>query len=79
MRTFGLMYDHTFFLRLQITRSGIRPHQKWAVSLVIAYGHFNLPWGFVWVCMGQYTRFSNPKGGYIETTGERESEQGGDT
>ena len=42
------MYDHTF-LNLQITRSDIRPHIKWAVSLVIAYGHFNLPQGFVWV------------------------------
>ena len=30
------MYDHTF-LNLQINRSDIRPHIKWAVSLVIAY------------------------------------------
>ena len=37
------------FLNLQITRSDIRPHIKWAVSLVIAYGHFNLPHGFMWV------------------------------
>ena len=36
------MYDHTF-LNLQITRSDIRPHIKWAVSLVIAYDNF------VWV------------------------------
>ena len=36
------MYDHTF-LNMQITRSDIRPHKKWAVSLVIAYGHLNLP------------------------------------
>ena len=35
---------HTF-LNLQITRSDISPHIKWAVSLVIAYGHFNLPRG----------------------------------
>ena len=42
------MYDHTF-LNLQVTRSDIRPHTKWAVSLVIAYGHFSLPRGFVWV------------------------------
>ena len=41
VRTFDVMYDHTF-LNLQITRSDIRPHIKWAVSLVIAYGHFNL-------------------------------------
>ena len=35
------------FLNLQIIRSDIRPHIKWAVSLVIAYGHFNLPQGIV--------------------------------
>ena len=31
------------FLNLQITGSDIRPHIKWAVILVIAYDHFNLP------------------------------------
>ena len=39
------------FLTLQMTRADIRPHIQWAVSLVIADGHFNLPQGFVWVCM----------------------------
>ena len=40
------------FLNLQkITRSDIRPHIKWAVSLLIAYGHFNLPQE---VCVGIY-------------------------
>ena len=39
------------FLNLPITRSDIRPHIKWAVSLMIAYGHFNFPQGFVWVYM----------------------------
>ena len=39
------------FLKLQITRSDIRPHTKWAVSLVIAYGQFNFPQGFVLVYM----------------------------
>ena len=29
------MYGHHTFLNLQITRSDIRPHMKWAVSLVI--------------------------------------------
>ena len=51
VRTFGVMYDHTF-LNWQITRSDIWPHIKWAVSLVIAYGHFNFPQGLcghVWV------------------------------
>ena len=41
-----------FFLNLQHTRSDIRPHIKWAVSLTILYGHFNIPWGVVFVCMG---------------------------
>ena len=27
-------------------------HVKWAVRMVIADCHFNLPRGFVWVCMG---------------------------
>ena len=39
-------------LNLQITRSDIRSHTKWTVSLVIEYGHSNLPQGFVWVYMG---------------------------
>ena len=51
-----------FFLNLQITRSDIRPHIKWAVSLLVAYGHFNLPRVLVWVCMGKYTYFITPRG-----------------
>ena len=39
------------FLNLQITKSDMRPHIKLAVSLVIAYGDFNLPQGF---CVGMY-------------------------
>ena len=39
------------FLNLQITISDIRPHIKWAVSLVIAYGQFTLLGGF---CVGMY-------------------------
>ena len=49
VRTFGVMYDHTFYKQVQISRSDIRPHMKWVVSLTIAYGHFNLPPGIVWV------------------------------
>ena len=45
-----VMYDHTF-LNLQITRSDIRPHIMWAVSLMIVYDHFNPPYGFV---LGMY-------------------------
>ena len=42
---------------LQITRSDIRPHIKWVVRLVTAYGHFNLIWGIVWVCMSPHTPY----------------------
>ena len=31
------MYDHTFYKQVQISRSDIRPHVKWAVSLVILH------------------------------------------
>ena len=45
------MHDHTFskFVNQQI---GHQVNIKLPVSLVIAYGHFNLPQGFAWVCMG---------------------------
>ena len=49
-------------LNLQITRSDFRPHIKWAVRLVIAYGHFNLHQGFVWVCMSTILTLSSPRG-----------------
>ena len=45
------MFDHTFS---KLTNHQIR-HQaiyKVTVSLVVAYGRFNLPQGFVWVSMG---------------------------
>ena len=31
------MYDHIFYKQVQISRSDIRPHIKWAVSLVILH------------------------------------------
>ena len=31
------MYDHTFYKQVQISRSDIRPHIKWAVSPVILH------------------------------------------
>ena len=31
------MYDHTFHKQVQIRRSDMRPHIKWAVSLVILH------------------------------------------
>ena len=58
------MSDHTF-QNLQITRTDFRPHIKWAVSMVIAYGYFNLPQGFVWVCMGTHTHFITPGDGFF--------------
>ena len=39
------MYDH-MFMSLLITKSNIRPGVKWAGSLAIADGHFNLPFWF---------------------------------
>ena len=50
------------FQNLQITRLDVRPHIKLAVSLVIAHGHFNLPQGFVWICMSKHTHFITPEG-----------------
>ena len=31
------MYDYTFYKQVQISRSDIRPHTKWVVSLVILH------------------------------------------
>ena len=48
LRTFGVMYDHAFS-KLANYQIRYQAKLKWAVSLVIAYGHFNLPQGFMWV------------------------------
>ena len=42
-RTLSIMYAHTSFSNSAIIRSDIMPQVKWAVSLVITEGHFNLP------------------------------------
>ena len=42
------MYDHNFS-KLANHQIDIKHHIKWADSLVIEYGQFNLPQGFVWV------------------------------
>ena len=52
VRTFGFMDDHTFSEIANHQIRHIRPHKKWVISLVIAYGQFNFPQGFVWVYMG---------------------------
>ena len=36
-KEFDVMYDHIFYKQVQISRSDIRPHIKWAVSLVILH------------------------------------------
>ena len=53
------------FLNLQIIKSDIRPHIKWAVSLVLAYGDFYIPLGFMWVCMGWHTHVLPLRGQYV--------------
>ena len=55
---------------LQITRSDIRPHIKWVVRLVTAYGHFNLPWGIVWVCISPHTLYPPLSPGTDDTSDE---------
>ena len=50
------------FLNLQITRSDIKPQVKWAVNLVIADGHINLPQGFVTLCGYVWAHFITPEG-----------------
>ena len=53
VRTFGVMYDHTFYKQVQISRSDIRPHIKWAVSLVILHMVTSISLqglcGYIWV------------------------------
>ena len=47
------MYDHTFYKQVQISRSDIRPHIKWAVSLVILHMitsiFLQVLCGYIWV------------------------------
>ena len=57
-----------YFLCLQITKFNTRPHVKWVVQLGDADGHFNLPLGSVWVCMGKHTHFiTQEKGALLRT------------
>ena len=55
------MYDHTF-LNLKITSQDIRPQIKCIINLVIAYGRFNLPQGFVWYVWVNTLDFITPEG-----------------
>ena len=59
VRTLGVTYDHTLFYVGQITKLDIRQlDKKWAISLVIADGHINLPQEFTRVCMGLKRTFT---------------------
>ena len=40
-----------YFSKLANHQNRHQATHKWPASLVIAYGHFNFPQGFVWVCM----------------------------
>ena len=51
------MYDHQFS-KLANPHINDQATPKWSVSLVIAYGHFNLNQGFVSVCVGKHTYFT---------------------
>ena len=44
-----LTRDYCTLCLQKINRTAIRPRANWAVSLVIADGHYNLPQGFVYV------------------------------
>ena len=47
------MYDHTFYEQVLISRSDIKPHIKWAVSLVILHMITSIflraVCGYIWV------------------------------
>ena len=47
------MYDHIFYKHVQISRSDIRPHIEWAVSLVILHVVTSISLqglrGYIWV------------------------------
>ena len=49
------MYDHIFYKQVQISRSDIRPHIKWAVSLVILHMVTSIflqgLCGYIWLCL----------------------------
>ena len=68
MRTLGVMYDILCFMFAKqanlnnLKQANVRPQVKCAVRRVTVDGHFNLPKGFVWVCMGKHTHFITQEG-----------------
>ena len=60
------MYDHTFYKQVQISRSDIRPHIKWAVSLVILHMVTSIflraLCGYIWVNILTFS----PRGGQFK-------------
>ena len=60
------MYDHIFYKQVQISRSDIRPHTKWAVSLVILHMVTSIflqgLCGYIWVNILTLSPQSEPAG-----------------
>ena len=50
-KIFSVTYDHILFFGYTSPQQTLGNKQKWAGNL-IADGDFNLPWEFVWVCIG---------------------------
>ena len=66
------MYDHTFYKQVQICRSDIKPHLKWAFSLVILHMVTSIflraLCGYIWVNIltlsprGSFLHIQHPEG-----------------
>ena len=54
IRTFSITNDISLLSDSKTSDQTRSTHVKWAVSLVIAHGHFDLPQQFLWVCMGEH-------------------------
>ena len=63
------MYDHTFYKQVLISRSDIRPHIKWAVSLVILHMITSMflgaLCGYIWVNILTFSPRGEMKGGLM--------------
>ena len=56
---FGILFVIILF-QLVNHYSETKSHAKWAVSLMIVDGHFDLPQRFVWVCTGLHIHSITP-------------------
>ena len=63
------MYDHIFYKQVQISRSDIKPHIKWAVSLVMLHMVTSIflqgLCGYIWV---NILTLSNQRGTKYQST-----------